>query len=279
MIDSPVSDSQEDTSRPLRRCAVVAAGIEPGPLLTALREVPDTRVGDICIFPSNGRGEPEADYLILAANDSSRFHSLEDQARRWSGRRTRVLLAVPEAKCAMLGDLPQRADGLILLDRGLDYLEESLKLAEDGYSVMPAAASGSRDSGIHVDMLSRLSEGEKAILTLLAEGDSNRSIAEALEESEARVKSMVRAILIKLDCRNRTEAAVLAATVLLPLLENLQQAEGAAADGKAGNGHAADGQAIDGQATDGQATDGQAVNGHAGNGEDPDGGAWAREGE
>jgi DNA-binding NarL/FixJ family response regulator len=236
MIDPQVRNSEEDAAQRQRRCAVVAAGIEPGPLLDALRGVPNTRVGDICIFPSNGRGEPEADYLILAANDASRFHSLEDQIERWSGRRTRVLLAVPESKCAMLGDLPERADGLILLDRGLNFLEQSLKLAEDGYSVMPATGTGSSDSSVYLEMLARLGDGEKAILALLAEGDSNRSIAEALEESEARVKSMVRAILIKLDCRNRTEAAVLAATVLLPLLESLQQDHASIGDSKAGNG-------------------------------------------
>src|SRR3546814_10007984 len=79
-----------ETSRPAgardRRCAVVAAGIEPGPLLEALRGMPDARVGDICIFPSNSRGEPDADYLILATNDASRFLALEDQIGRWSGR-------------------------------------------------------------------------------------------------------------------------------------------------------------------------------------------------
>jgi DNA-binding CsgD family transcriptional regulator len=223
-------DSQNgETSRPAgprdRRCAVVAAGIETGPLVDALRSVPHTRVGDVCIFPSNGHGEPEADYLILAANDSSRFLSLEDQIDRWSGRRTRVLLALPESKCAMLGDLPRRADGLILLGSGLKYLEESLELAEDGYSIMPSAtAEGANGAGC-LQTLSRLGESERAILRLLAAGDSNRSIAETLEESEARVKSMVRAILIKLDCRNRTEAAVLAATVLLPLLDSLPEDE------------------------------------------------------
>ena len=134
----------------------------------------------------------------------------------------------------MLGDLPGRADGLLLLDRGLRYLEESLKLAEDGYSVMPGARADTLDNSVYVEMLSCLGESERAILALLAEGESNRSIAEALEESEARVKSMVRAILIKLDCRNRTEAAVLAATVLLPLLENLRGS--AALNGK-GSGH------------------------------------------
>jgi two-component system, NarL family, nitrate/nitrite response regulator NarL len=223
------SPQHRETSRPAaardRRCAVVAAGIEPGPLLDALRGVPGTRVGDICIFPSNGRGEPDADYLILAANDSSRFLGLEEHIERWSGRRTRVLLALPESKCAMLGELPRQADGLILLGEGLKYLEESLKLAEDGYSIMPSSRSGSTNGAGYLEALGRLGESERAILRLLAAGDSNRTIAETLDESEARVKSMVRAILIKLDCRNRTEAAVLAATVLLPLLDSLSEDE------------------------------------------------------
>lgn len=221
MTEQPMKEAGPARQVQDRRCAVVAAGIEPGPLLDALRSVPHTRVGDICIFPSNGRGEPDADYLILAANDGSRFHSLEDQIDRWSGRSTRVLLAVPESKCAMMGELPRRADGLILLGQGLRYLEQSLKLAEDGYSIMPTARSEGGDGAGYLNMLKRLGQSERAILRLLAEGDSNRSIAEALGESEARVKSMVRAILIKLDCRNRTEAAVLAATTLLPLLDSL----------------------------------------------------------
>ena len=64
-------------------------------------------------------------------------------------------------------------------------------------------------------------------------GASNRCISEELGESETRVKSLVRTILVKLDCRNRTEAAVLAATVLLPLRESLRKqaaAEGGGAD-------------------------------------------------
>jgi len=243
-----------------RHCAVVAAGIEPGPLLKALRSIPDTRVGDICIFPSNGRGTPEADFLILAANDGSRIPALESEIARWSGARTRVLLAVPESKCASLGDLPQRADGLIMLDEGLEYLEQSLRLAEDGYSVLPTAKAGGSGSAAHLEMLARLGQGERAILTLLAEGDSNRSIAEALEESEARVKSMVRAILIKVGCRNRTEAAVLAATVLLPLLESLEE------DDTEEEAPEVTGRGANGKGTKGPGTNGPRTNGKNGNG-------------
>ena len=231
-----------DISRPAeggdRRCAVVAAGIEPGPLVDALRRVPRTRVGDICIFPGNGRGEPDADVLILAANDSSRFLGLEDQVDRWSGRHTRVLLAVPESKCAPLGELPRRVDGIILLDAGLEYLEQSLQLAADGYSVVPTAKAGSGNGALYPEILTRLGTVERAILQLLAVGESNRTIAETLAESEARVKSMVRSILIKLGCRNRTEAAVLAATILLPLLERLHEEEAAESESDSFAGYA-----------------------------------------
>lgn len=206
-----------------QRCALLASGVDTAPLLEALRRVPNTRVGDICIFPSNGLGEPEADYLILAVDDGNRLGRLEQQIERWSGEKTRVLLAVPESKCAHLGDLARRADGLILLEAGLNYLEESLCLAREGYSVLPTTREDGGGSYCHLDMLCRLSDGEQAILKLLADGDSNRSIAEQLDESETRVKSLVRSILVKLECRNRTEAAVLAATVLLPLQESLQQ--------------------------------------------------------
>src|SRR5690606_17381894 len=139
--------------------------------------------GDVCVFPATGAGKPEADFLIVAANDSSRFLGLEDHIGRWSGRRTRVLLAVPESKCALLGELPCRADGIILLGGGLKYLEASLKLAEDGYSVVPSARAENGSGSDYLAMLSRLSEGERAILRLLAAGDSNRTIAETLDES------------------------------------------------------------------------------------------------
>src|SRR3546814_9366104 len=93
---------------------------------------------------------------------------------------------------------------------------------------MPSASAADADGVAYLELLQRLSAAERAILRLLAAGASNRSIAETLDESEARVQSMVRAILIKLNCRNRPQAAVLAATLLLPLLDRL--AEDAEAD-------------------------------------------------
>ena len=239
MFDRNTDQADGSTSTDHRRCAVLAAGIDTAPILDALQRVPNTRIGDICIFPANGRGEPEADYLILAAEDGSRLARLEPQIERWSGQKTQLLIAVPEAKCAFLGPLAERADGMIMLDGGLKFLEASFCLASEGYSVMPAPKEAGSDSYGHIDTLSKLSDSEQAILPLLAMGASNRSISEELGESETRVKSLVRTILVKLDCRNRTEAAVLAATVLLPLRETLRKkaaVNGSSSEGPAVNG-------------------------------------------
>ena len=59
-----------------------------------------------------------------------------------------------------------------------------------------------------------LSDREREVLTLLADGLRNREIAEHLVISEAAVKSHVRHVLEKLRIRNHSEAAVLATKYL-----------------------------------------------------------------
>jgi DNA-binding NarL/FixJ family response regulator len=61
------------------------------------------------------------------------------------------------------------------------------------------------------DPLADLSDRERKVLALLAEGLRNREIAERLVISEATVKTHVRHVLEKLRFRNRAEAAAFAA--------------------------------------------------------------------
>lgn len=55
---------------------------------------------------------------------------------------------------------------------------------------------------------SRLSERERFILRCIIEGDSNKHVARRLNIAEATVKVHVKAILRKIDVRNRTQAAM-----------------------------------------------------------------------
>jgi LuxR family maltose regulon positive regulatory protein len=76
-------------------------------------------------------------------------------------------------------------------------------------SLVPASQL---DDGADADAFRALSRREREVFELLAQGKTNREIAEALYISEVTVKVHVRHILKKLGVRSRTEAALLSAT-------------------------------------------------------------------
>ncbi|MBD2081229.1 response regulator transcription factor [Leptolyngbya sp. FACHB-17] len=63
----------------------------------------------------------------------------------------------------------------------------------------------------------KLTARERQVLRLIAEGSSNREIAQSLEISEGTVKNHVASILGRLNLRDRTQAAIIATSVM-PLL-------------------------------------------------------------
>ena len=66
------------------------------------------------------------------------------------------------------------------------------------------------------ERIARLSDQERQVLTLLAEGLTNRQIGERLFLAEKTIKNYVTAVLYKMDMARRTEAAVYAAKHLKP---------------------------------------------------------------
>ena len=78
---------------------------------------------------------------------------------------------------------------------------------------MPRALKQSRlPAPKRADPLARLTERERAVLALIADGKSNKEIAQTLFVTIYTVKAHVSRILYKLDKESRTEAAVLWAT-------------------------------------------------------------------
>ena len=103
--------------------------------------------------------------------------------------------------------------GYLLKDTPADDLIDTIRRVHGGeVFIQPRIASRAlRElAQPQPDPLTPLSEREREVLVLLAQGNSNREIAEKLIITEGTVKNHVSNILSKLQAENRTQAAIIA---------------------------------------------------------------------
>lgn len=132
----------------------------------------------------------------------------------------------PEIRCLMLTSfsddealfdaITAGAAGYVLKQiRGSDLVDSIRRVAAGQSLLDPAVTARVLErlrKGVEDDeRLGRLTEQERRILELLAEGLTNRQIAERLYLAEKTVKNYVSNLLTKLGMERRTEAAVYAA--------------------------------------------------------------------
>jgi DNA-binding NarL/FixJ family response regulator len=135
---------------------------------------------------------------------------------------------IPDARVIVLGvegDDPRamyeaiRSGAMGYLPRasGIDELATAIRQVRMGQAAMPAAAltglvdfiTGGRTAPKRVNT-DGLSEREQEVLDLVAQGRTNREIAERLVLAESTVRSHLRNILAKLNVANRVQAAAFA---------------------------------------------------------------------
>jgi DNA-binding NarL/FixJ family response regulator len=121
--------------------------------------------------------------------------------------RVRLLLLCEEiSKPVLRCVLEQRLEGVVLKSDGIEDLIAAIRHVLEGRSVMPSAlhAPGANREARELAALSRR---ENEILTHLAEGMTNREIAQRLVISPNTVKFHLRSIYLKLGVANRVEAS------------------------------------------------------------------------
>ncbi|WPP29046.1 response regulator transcription factor [Streptomyces sp. CL7] len=104
------------------------------------------------------------------------------------------------------------AAGYVYKDIDPDALAGAIRSVHAGHVLLQPEVAGAllsqEESGSGAGRAGSLTEREREVLGLIAEGRANREIARALVLSEKTVKTHVSNILMKLDLADRTQAAL-----------------------------------------------------------------------
>jgi two-component system nitrate/nitrite response regulator NarL len=179
---------------------VVAALGDPAQLVPVLREHrPDLMVLDLRM--------PSTDGLSLLRH--ARAEGCDTPA---------VILTMSDSENDLSAALRAGVRGYLLKDMEPEEVIGAIGRAARGELVVAPAMTvklaqmlhGGSPGGTRHDLLASLTEREREILEHLSRGESNKSIARALDISHDTVKLHVRHILAKLNLSSRVEAAVFA---------------------------------------------------------------------
>ena len=138
------------------------------------------------------------------------------RAEEWRG--PVLVLTVSDAEEDLANAMRAGAQGYLLKDMEPDDVVDAVQRAVRGETVVAPTMTmklvhllqGGAAAGDKVDALKQLTAREREILDHLSQGQSNKTIARALDISHDTVKLHVRHILSKLNMTSRVEAAVFA---------------------------------------------------------------------
>jgi two-component system response regulator DevR len=159
------------------------------------------------------RSRPDVVVMDVRLVDGSGIEATREiRARR---PKTQVLMLTSFADDeALFASIMAGASGYVLKQVKSGELVRAIRTVGQGQSLLdPAVTSAVLDRlrrGKHLmrdEKLARLSPQEERILTLVAEGRTNREIGDELHLAEKTVKNYVSSILAKLEVTRRAEAA------------------------------------------------------------------------
>jgi len=163
--------------------------------------------------------ELEADVLLLdAVLPGMRTKKLVHEIKHRRPNMHILILSAYNDPNLVLGLLQAGVDGYLLKEESLKRIAQAIVEAMNGeksfstdiLTILQEAALGKNGWPSERRRLASLTDREKEVLSLMAEGLNNREIAERLAISERTVKYHVGNIYGKLGVKTRTEAVLLA---------------------------------------------------------------------
>jgi DNA-binding NarL/FixJ family response regulator len=161
--------------------------------------------------------KPDVAILDARLPDGSGIDVCREIRSSWPDTRCLILTSYDDDE-ALFAAVMAGASGYLLKQIGGSSLTDAIRQVAAGRSLLDAAVTGKllerlRNPPSPDPRLSALTERERDILDLIADGLTNRQIAERLFLAEKTVKNYVSGLLTKLDMERRTQAAVYGAQV------------------------------------------------------------------
>jgi DNA-binding NarL/FixJ family response regulator len=164
-----------------------------------------------------GYDAPDVVVLDVRLPDSSGIEACREIRTRWPDVGVLILTSYADEE-ALMSAIMAGAAGYVLKRIDSDALIGAIRKVGAGESLLDPAMTDrlfEKLRGEEVDdpRIARLSPQERRILTLIAEGKTNREIADELFLAEKTVKNYVSNLLSKMEMSRRSEAAAYAAKV------------------------------------------------------------------
>ncbi|MEX2557753.1 MAG: response regulator transcription factor [Actinomycetota bacterium] len=160
-----------------------------------------------------GIGRPDVIVMDVRLADGSGIEATREIRAKRPEMQVIMLTSFADDE-ALFASIMAGASGYVLKQVKGDELVRSIRAVADGKSLLDPSVTGAildrlrkTKDLLKDEKLARLSPQEERILTLVAEGKTNREIGEALKLAEKTVKNYVSAILAKLEVSRRAEAA------------------------------------------------------------------------
>lgn len=124
---------------------------------------------------------------------------------------TAIILYTGYGERALLTEaLDAGARGFVLKEAPLAEVVRAVELVAEGRTYVDPVLAGVLSSGVATEKMSKLTQRERDVLRLLADGNSNEEIGKKLFISPETVRTHVRKAMAKLDADTRTQAVATA---------------------------------------------------------------------
>jgi len=161
--------------------------------------------------------KPDVVLMDIRLDDGSGIDATRDIKEKLPN--TKVVMFTTYADLDLLrGAIDAGASGYVIKRMALKFLVETIRRVIAGEDLVideraqAALATGGAEAAL-AERLRRLSPQERRVLSLIADGLTNRQIADELSLAEKTVKNYVSALLHKLDMTRRAEAAAFRAAI------------------------------------------------------------------